>query len=241
MPLLYGKTSSAQPTRIADATAQGIRTSATGEQFVVPVGSGDYGLLMESSYFKAVNSTFNTAIAMSIAAATAFSEVQGSITIRNSNAVNGKDIFLDYIRVVIAAAGTGNTALSVAYQTDIITRYSSGGGALTPVNCNSGGSNTTGAVVHAGALTLVTSSALAKKLNGGAAVLKTTAPAANDIYFFSFANTDTTVTAPGAAVAIPCGPVLLPAGSNHTFVMHFFGAAQSAAPTAFFEIGYFER
>jgi hypothetical protein len=241
MPQLYGTTKVGQQTRVADGVVQPVRLSATGESLVVPIGSGDYILGVEGSYFKAINSTFNTAVAMSIAAATVFSETQGSITIRNSNAASGKDIFLDYIKVVIAAAGTGNTNLLYSYQIDNTIRYSSGGTALTINNCNSGIANTTGAVIHAGALTLNTAGGSARKLCGGAIVIRAAAPAAQDIMIFNFGNVDTTATAPGAAVVTPCGPVLLPAGSNHTFVMHFFGASQSAAPTAFFEIGYFER
>jgi hypothetical protein len=242
MSLLYGKTSAAQPTRIADATAQQVRLSATGEQIVVPVGSGEYGLAMEGSYYKAINSTYNTAVAVSIAAATTFSETQGSITIRNTNPVNGKDIILDYIRITLATAGTLSTNYSFAIQTDNAIRYSSGGTALTINNANSGiPIASSGALIHAGALTLVTSTVNARKLCPGALIIKNAITAVNDVFLFNFGNVDSVANVPGVAVATPCGPVILPAGANHTFVLHLFGASQSAAPTGFFEIAYYER
>lgn len=241
MPQLYGTTKTGQQTRVADGVVQPVRLSATGEPLVIPLGGGAYVHGLEGSYFKAINSTFNTAVAMSIAAATAFSETQGSITIRNSNASGGKDIYLDYIKVVIAAAGTGNTNLVFALQIDNTVRYSSGGTALTINNCNSSIANTTGAVVHAGALTLASAGGSARKLTPGGITVKAAAPAANDIMIFNFGKVDTVAVAPGVAIVVPCGPVMLPGGANHTFVMHFYGASQSAAPTAFFEIGFIER
>lgn len=241
MAVYYGKTSTAQPTRIADATAQQIRLSATGEQIVVPVGTGEYGLAMEGSYFKATNATFNTAVAMNIAAATAFSETQGSVTIRNTNIANGKDIILDYIRIQLTSAGTLGTNLSFAMQTDNAIRYSSGGSLLTIVNANSNMPAVTGALVHFGALTLVTSTVAARKLCAGGMIIKNAITAINDIFMFNFGNVDSVANAPGVAVATACGPVVLPAGANHTFVLHLYAGSQTAAPTAFVEVGYFER
>lgn len=239
MPLLHGKTNTAQPSRVADGTNQALRTNGFGEMCVLNARSGAYGLCLESSYFKACNASFDSAIAVNVAAANAFSETQGSITIRNSNSSGGKDIVLDYIRIIISAAGTGNTNFSYAIQADTTTRYSSGGSALTPVNCNSGGSNTTGAVIHAGALTLVTATATARKIGGGTTQIKASAPAANDVILFNFSLYDTVATTPGVATAFSCGPLILPAGA--TFVLHLFGTSQSAAPTGLFEIGYYER
>lgn len=241
MPLQYGKTNNAQPTRIADSTTQIVRCDAQGDLVTVPLGTGEYGLAMEGSYFRAVNPTYNTAIAISIAAATAFSETQGSIMIRNSNPAGGKDIILDYIKLIIAVAGTGNTNLNFSMQTDNQLRYTSGGSLLTINNANPAYSNATGAVIHAGALTIVTATANARKLCAGAMIVKAAAPAANDVFLFNFGAIDSVAQAPGVAVANNCGTVVIPAGDRHVFLMSFFGAAQSAAPTGFFEIGYFER
>jgi len=240
MPQIFGITRTALPSRQTDGTQQQVRVNAYGEQIVVPIAGGFYPIACEGSYFKAINPTFNTAAAWNVAAATAFSETQGSITIRNSNSSGGKDIYLDYIRITCNAAGTGNTNLSFVIQIDNAIRYSSGGAAATIVNCNSGTANSTGAVIHFGALTLAAASA-SRKLNPGAMIIKAAAPAANDVYLFNFGAVDTVANAPGTTVAIPCGPVLLPAGANHTFILHLISAGQSVAPTGFVEIGYIER
>lgn len=235
---IYGITSKLIPALRSDSTQAEARLGPYGELLDIPFGAGYYGPTMEGSYFRAVNPTFGTAFAPSIAAATAFAETAGSICLRNTATAGGKDIYLDYIRVVYVTAPVGNTALQVAMQMDNANRYSSGGGAATIINANNGVANTTVANLQVGAL--VTAAATSsRKL--GLWNLKAAIPAINDEFLFNFGGVDTVATAPGAAKAMSCGPVYLPAGSNHSFLMHLFGAAQSAAGTVHLDMGWIER
>lgn len=245
MPLAQSIARREKIARVGDSSVVDLRSDSSGNYFYVPVNrrNGNYGFCLEGSYFKVGNATFNTAVAWSVAAATTFVETEGSLTIRNSNSSSGKDIILDYIRIIISAAGGGpSTDIKCVMQIDNTVRYSSGGSALTPINCNSGGSNTTGAVVHFGALTLANAGGSARKLMPGALTLKATAQAANDTYLFKLSEFEQgSATAPGVIGAHGMGCVCLPAGANHSFVLHLFSTGQSSAPTAFVEIGYIER
>lgn len=238
MPQIYGKTANLLPAGSVDGAQQQARFTKYGEQWVTPIGNGTYGPTVEGAYFHAVNPTFGTAFAPSVAAATGFSETSASIVIRNTGGANGKDIYLDFIRIWYVSAPTGNTTLEAVIQIDNANRTGAGGASATIVNANSNVANTTVANVSVGAITSGAASA-SRKL--GQWRLKSAIPAVGDEFFFSFGNVDTVANAPGVAKAIPTGPVYLPAGSNHSFLLHLYGAAQSAAGTVNLDMGWVER
>jgi hypothetical protein len=244
MPLIQSIGRIIKPVRVLDAPNVELRATASGDYIQTPVHrrSGTYAFALEGSYFKASNATFNTAAVWNVATATTFSETQGSLTIRNSNAASGKDITIDYIRITVVLSAPSPTDIRCVMQIDNTVRYSSGGAALTPVNCNSGIANTTGAVIHFGDLTLNTAGGSARKLMAGEQILKASVDAANDVYLFKFQNVaPLTVSAPGVVGVYSMAPVCLPAGSNHSFVLHIYSTSQTSAPTAWVEIGYIER
>lgn len=234
----YGVVRTALPTRQADAVQAEVRLGPYAEHYGISIGAGFYGPAAEGSYLKAVNPTFATAFAPSIAAATGFVETAASICLRNTGGAGAKDIYLDYIRLLYVTAPTGNTALQCVMQMDNANRYTSGGAAATVVNMNNGVANTTVADLRVGAL-VTTAASASRKL--GFYTLKAAIPAINDEFLFNFGGVDTVATAPGVAKAMGPGPVYLPAGSNHSFLLHLFGAAQSAAGTVHLDMGWIER
>lgn len=238
MPQIFGKVSQTLPTISADGTSIQPRLNDLGEQFMVPIGSGTYGPVSEGSYFKATNPAFGTAFAPSIAAATAFSETQASIIVRNSAGSGGRDIYLDYIRIWYATAGAGQTSLEAVAQIDNANRTGTGGAAATVINVNNGYANTSVGVVTVGAITAGAASS-SRKL--GQWRMKSAITAVGDEYLFQFGSVDSVSTAPGAAKVVVPGPVYLPAGANHSFMLHLYGAAQSAAGTVHLDMGWWER
>lgn len=239
MPQVYGKGQTlAPPTAVADGAQIQIRTSRYGEQYTVPVGTGTYAPVAEGTYFKATNPTFGTPVAASIAAATAFAETAASFVIRNTAAAGGKDIYIDYLHFWVAGAPTGNTTWDLAVQMDNANRVSSG--ALTPTVVNTNNGSATASIANVAVGPIVTTAAVsARKL--GLWRLKAAIPAVADEILLNFGSVDTVVQAPGVAKALCPGPVYLPAGSNHSCLIHLFGAAQSAAPTIHFDMGWIER
>lgn len=226
------------PTRLADAVQAEQRLGPYAEQISIPMGAGFLGPSMEGSYFRAVNPTFGTAFAPSVATATAFAETAASICLRNTGGAGAKDIYLDYIRIWFLTAPTGNTLLDCAMQMDNANRYTSGGGAATIVNANNNVANTTVANLQVGAL-VTTAASSSRKL--GTWRLKSAIPAIADEFLFNFGSVDTVAQAPGVAKALSVGPVYLPAGSNHSFLLHLYGTSQSAAGTVHLDMGWIER
>lgn len=229
--------------RNTDGLNNATRVSAYGEPVVGGVGTGVYPVAAEGAYFRATNPTFGTGFVASVAAATGFLETQASIIVRNTSTVAGKDIYLDYIRVQIAAAPTGNTDWKAVIALDNFNRTGAGGVAATITNSNSGTPVNSIASVLVGAITAGAANA-SRKLIGGPIVLKqAVAPclAVNDIFLFDFGRVDTKQPAPGTTAAWACGPVYLPTNADHSFLLSFFGTLQSAAPTIHLDMGWFER
>jgi hypothetical protein len=238
MPQVYGKVTQNLPLVSGEGTQAQPRLTRLGELVVTPIGSGTYQSAAEGTYFKAVNPTFGTAFAPSVAAATAFSETQASIIVRNTAGGNGKDIYLDYIRIWYATAGAGQTTLEAVAQIDNANRTGSGGSSATIINVNSNATNTSVASVTVGPIASATAVS-SRKL--GVWRLKSAITAVGDEYFFSFGQTSPTTMAPGVVKVAQPGPVYLPGGSNHSFLLHLYGAAQSAAGTIHLDMGWWER
>jgi hypothetical protein len=117
---------------------------------------------------------------------------------------------------------------------DTITRYSSGGSALTIVNANSDIANTTIGVAHAGAITAVAASA---PRNIGMAGLSTAIPVIGETYTIAFGHENgASHTTKGANFE----PVVL-GPSNHTLLIYLWFPGQTASGTCEVETSWMER
>lgn len=240
MPQIYGKTyNGSLPGIVADGVNGQVRTGRYGEVFDLPIGNGTYAIAMEGSYYRAINPVFGTAFAPSIAASTAFSETAASFIFRNTAGAGGKDVYLDYLRIWYVTAPTGNTTLDVAVQIDNTNRTGTGGTAVTPTNVNSGIATASVCSVTAGPIASAAAGGSPRKL--GLWRLKGAIPAIADEFMINFGQVSTAAQAPGTAKTVSVGPIYLPAGANHSCLVHLFGAAQSAAGTVHMDAGWWER
>ena len=74
-------------------------------------------LSVEGSYYTLTNPTPGTGIA-TIAAQATLADTAPFILFKNANAAGGKNIMLDYLKLICAAAGTGGTQLRYAVKVD---------------------------------------------------------------------------------------------------------------------------
>lgn len=240
MPQIAIVTNRVLPASIADSVASIARGGRYSEQLVIPVGSGIYPLVQEGSYFKAVNPTPETGIAQTIQAT--FLATNGILNVFNNNAGGGKDIFLDYLRLVNTVVGTSTTRSACLVSVDQINRYSSGGSLLTGVNANSGSALTSGAVIRFGSLTLAAESGAIRRLSR--AQLRAAIMVQFEEWILDFGSFGGVTETLGGAVALRAqsylGPVVIQ--PQHSASLHIWNTGNvTTAPSWECELGYVER
>lgn len=240
---------------IVPGSAQLLRGTQYGDQGVQSLWSKPIGVASEGSYYLTRNPTVETGLA-TIAALATFADTSPFIIVTNNNPVGGRDIYLDYIKLINTAAGTGGTNLRYATKVDVIQRYSSGGaggfgtnilGATAqlqgPLPTNTGAPAGSGALIYAGALVAVAGSLQQRVLESGP--IRTTINVVNDQLTWTFGdaekvNSDLAIaTATAIQKTIPHPPVCIAPG--HSFLFHIFAASQSAAASWEVIIGHVER
>ena len=251
MPQIYGVTRRSLPALSAEAVQQQLRVGGRGEQYVVPLTSGTYGLADEGSYFKATNATPGTGIIHALT--TAFSATAGLFCLRNTDGEGAKRIYLDYLRLVTGATAIGMTAatsIEMAVTVDNTNRYSSGGTAITPVNANMDSAGATVAGLTFGAVVLAAASGSVRLL-ARAAFARRAAPAmvTGDQFMFHFGEiSPQSINVSGAALpstasaahGVGLGPVIIGGGDSINFHL-WYPAGATTAPTFEFELGWWER
>lgn len=216
------------------------RNSWYGDRYVVPVSTGRHTAAEEGSYFTAVNPTLATTITGHAAPAIADGATKPIIHLYNGGP---RWVFPDYVKVAVGTVNASSTSSDflVYLSNDGASSRSSGGSAITPGNCLSGG-GASSAVVYAGAVVAAPVNAIKVSQWTVRPVIAVT----EDQYVFSFGNgaammahgviTGTTV----ASVGCPCPPVAIAPGGNFHFV--FIGpSGASTAMTFEFEFGFWER
>ena len=115
--------------------------------------------LQEAHHFRAMTA-IGTGIALGGATQTGFVPTTPTVTLRNGGSADNRNpiFLLDYVRCTITAAGVAITRTEAAIVLDNITRYSSGGSALTVVNSRMSSAAASQAVVHGGAIIAVAAS-----------------------------------------------------------------------------------
>jgi len=233
------------PTGSADSTAIATpsRTGTYGEAYTLPMGSKQTFYADEGSYYLVNTTTPGTGVAGHVAPVAADLSTKPMILIYNGGA---KNITLDFIKVRMTAIGASasTTDFDSWYDQAGATRYSSGGTAMTPVNCRSDfyGSSSSG-VVYFGAV--VTGTAVNAKRCGHSRVRSVIA-VVEDQYIFTFGQA---VQTPNAALpttgtnqlvaVVPMAPIVIAPGGNFLFVK--WGVTQNGADSYDCEVGYWER
>jgi hypothetical protein len=228
--------------RLPDGSAiSNQRTNGYGDQLVVPIMEKMYPLADEGSYFVALNPTPGTGIA-GHAAPTTFDNTKPFILIKNVDAFGGKRMYLDYIKLVVTAAGTAGNTNFATHQLDGGAGYTSGGSQLTTVSPNIDMAPSSIALIYAGAAvaTAGTSPRTIASQN-----VRTVIPVVGDTYVFTFANQlPAFVGLPieGTLIcerAIHVPPVVI--GPNEWYKLVLWRASQSAAASYEVEMGWWER
>jgi hypothetical protein len=144
----------------ADGTGAVTRLGRYGEVMTMPVTAGTYSIADEGQYFVAATATPGTAYNLAGATQTAWVATTPTYTVKNNDAESAKRLYIDFVRIVFATAGTAGTRIEGAAIIDNVTRYSSGGTALTAYNVNM--DSTTASIstsIFAGAVTATAATA----------------------------------------------------------------------------------
>ncbi len=244
--LIWTRDSRALPQQVSGDGEYGpVRGSRYGEVMTQPTtGSKMSSLADEGSYFVATNPTPGTAIG-GIAAADGLDDLEALVFLRNG-ASNDKRIYLDYIWLQVAAAGTNGTNFAFAMKGDKgNSRFASGGSSIVPVNPNMGSSRTSGIDrLQFGAVVPIAATSEARLLHHG--LLRTVIKVIGDKYLFKFGDSSPGVMSgiamegtTQANICVPCPPVVLDPGD--TFLLHEFAASQTVAATYQFAMGFWVR
>ncbi len=238
----WGLAGRALPGVSADNVYGPSRQSRYGERYVQALaGSKMHPLVDEGTYFCATNATPGTAIA-GITAADGYDVTETLLYIHNG-ATSTKRIYMDFIHLTCAAAGTNGTNFSMALTTDSVARRSSGGTAITPVeNSQTAALATVTDAVYFGAV--VTAAATSGKLIWHG-LLRTVIKVIGDQYTLNFGSSSPVGSGnilEGTAQAhvvrnVP--PVVL--GPGESLMLHEYAASQSVAAQYQFSAGWWER
>lgn len=208
------------------------------------IGSRLLALADEGSYFVATNPTPGTPIAGK-AAPTTLADTAALISFFNGNPASSKKrMYLDFILLMVTAAGTSSTNFNLAVKGDTGNdRYTSGGSVITPVNPNMDSAAAAAVKMRFGDLTIAAATPSARLLHR--IIARTVIKVIGDLYLLTFG--DSSPAAPGMPLEgtlqlerhIHCPPVIV--GPQGSLLVHEFAAAQAAAASYEFVAGWWER
>jgi len=240
---LRGKVYRELPSRNLDGADAYARLGRYGDINVIPLTGTKHGLAEEGSYYVATNATISTAITLTGATCTAWVATTPTVVLVNANSTGGANIIPDYIKFHIVGAGTAEAAIHYAVLMDSTNRYTSGGTAIVPVNSNMGISMASSTLLYVGAITAPAASANVRQTGRG--LFRNAIAVANDQYILAFGASDVSASASQLASTtsiiqtFPTSPVVICPGGS--LLVYLWGASMSAAPTAEFEMGFWQR
>jgi hypothetical protein len=214
------------------------RADGYGSPIVNNLVQKNHLLAREGSYLINQNPTIGTGVKLQGDTTTAWVATTPSILLVNTDPV--RNLYVDYIKLLITIVGAGLAQLQAAAILDIVNRYASSG---TEVTANTvcpftGVSNINTAVkVYYGA----TASAATAARQIGRAVLRGAIPVVNDQYVLSFGGGESSAAASAIggtgiiAQAYPMGPAVVAPGGS--FLLYLFAASMSTSPSCEYEIG----
>ena len=226
----------------SSAIATPSRKGTYGEAYVLSMGAKASFLADEGSYYLVNTTTPGTGVAGQVAPVQANLSTKPVILLYNAGV---KNVTIDYIKVRMTAIGSGATTTDFDVWIDQAgaSRYTSGGAAVTPVNCNSGSANASASLVYYGVI-LTTAAVNAKQV--GHSRVRSVVPVVEDQYLFTFGqgvnvpNAGLPTTGTNQLVAVvPMAPVVIAPGGNFLFVE--WGASQTGAHSFDMELAYWER
>jgi len=215
----------------------------------------DHAAADEGSFFVATNPVSGTTIAMTtsvvddaLTASSTHAPAAPLLFIQNKGSVgdvNTRSIYLRYIKLkqpIAAQAWTSATSAHYSFRGDTISRYTSGGSTIVPVNINMSSSRTSGVTMYFGALvTALPGPATGRIL--GLGLIQGTIPLPGDCWTWTFGNSEMPTHGLGASaiknVTFHCGPIIIGPGCN--LAMDVWAIALAAAPAFEFEVGWIER
>ena len=237
----------ALPSVNAEGAEASNRGGRYGEQFVLPMHGSRHTLADEGSYFIATNPTFGTPIATTTSIVT-YAETAGAVgvtfMIKNSEsrtATNPKRIYMDYIKMMIVQVPTLATCWMYGLALDDNpVRYTSGGSLITPVNPNGDSNSASIAITYFGALTTAVPN---NRRLVGRGNHRGVIPTTFDEMVIAFGSGEAGGGFASAAASAKyidfTSPVII--GAQQQLCMSQWGAANTAAPTFEFEIGWWEK
>ena len=233
----------AVPTATAEGRNVDQRGDGRGNAFTRAMGKSAPNAAASACYYMSRNAAVGTG-ATGVATTTGVSDTQALIHLFNNASSGGSTICLDYIKIRVGTAGLNGTTTGFFTKTYYGgTRYSSGGTAFTPQNCNAASTATSSATLHVGAVLLGTANGTERLLSAQA--LRSAIAVAGDHYWFDFGPNQMSahngLVVSGTAISnlvIPCCPVALAPQSGFQFGI--YGASQDTAAVYEWEIGYYE-
>jgi len=241
---LKGEVHDALPTKTLDGNASYARQAKYGELIVANLSPKPYGLAQEGSVFMATTPTAGTGVALGVAAATAIIATAPSILIYNSDALGGKSIFLDTIKLLVTGAGVAGTSLHAQVFIDNGIAYTSGGTAAIPFNINMGCGGSSIAKVYDASAAILSPAATGARRKAGRAILRGAIPVIWDQLVMDFGSVgagDTNLTngTNPLNVRVSLPPVIV--GPQQSFLLYLYSPSQSTAPTYEYDIVWAER
>lgn len=220
-----------------------------GENTVISMVRKTHVLADEGSYFVANNAQTAAATQSGIG----FSATTPAFTVFNGNPPGGKNVYLDYVNLTAATAGSLSATLSYSAMSaviDIGNRYSSGGTQLTPKSPNMNSNVASGATIFFGAITATAASASARTIVGERIArppVSTTVPnVVGDQYEWNFGGVEglpgSSITVANASIVPQALPPLM-VGPQQSILLYLYlvGGSAATAPTWYPEICYWER
>ncbi len=230
-------------TRLVDGSidTESARGSGYGEPYVIPFSpkvAAD-----EGGYFIARTATPGTAQA-GHAAPTTHDTAKPFVMLKNGAEAGGMRVYLDYLKLLVTAAGTAGTVNYATHTVDKNRTAGTGGVALTVVNVNPQSTRSTVlSLALAGPIVPGESNSAEARIVAHQRA-RTVIPVVGDVLLFKFGG-DPAVS--GAVMAgtteleriIHCPPIILGPGDSYHLVL--WRASQSAAASYEVEIGLWER
>ena len=213
------------------------RRSGYGEEYVLPFGpqiAAD-----EGSYHVLRNTTPGTGIA-GAAAPTTMDNTKPFILLRAGAQLRA---YLDFIKLVVTAAGTAGTLNYATHILDDGAGYTSGGEDLVQVNPSGDGGNISGLLIFKAGAVVATAGGSQRIIAHQRA--RTVIPVVGDVLLFTFGRSEPALS--GMALegttelerVIHCPPVILAPSNWYKLVL--WRAGQTAAASYEVEVGLWER
>lgn len=231
---------------IADLGSINQRAGRQGESYVHRVYDSHRSLCDEGSVWTGVNATSETGISASVA--TQYSGTASAyVALRNTDTsdVTGKRIYPLYMKFrTVTAPASATRWLGVIDIDNVLTRFTSGGTAITPANANMTSNNASIAALNVGALTTVAISSAGRVI--ARPYFRSVIPVVGDDYLVVFGGDGINMANDVINGSNPCKativvpPVVL--GASHVLTLSVFGASNSITGWATeFEIVWVER